>query len=124
MNEEEKQYLPYLRLALEAKEYPADAQVLIVESDFAVHIIADAWKLHVPYETAQQWFENRWLIGPLRAYWLWRPGTELAKLPQDVSVRAEETIKRRKKQEPETSQFVGTLDSGYARGSGYRPPSR
>jgi len=116
MNEDEKKYMVHLRMALEAKGYPANAVQLIMGSDFAVHIIGDAWKLHVPYETAQQWFENRWLLGPIRAYWLWQPGTELAQLPQDVSSRAEETIKRRKKL-PEPTEPVQSFSS-------YRKPSR
>jgi hypothetical protein len=97
MNPDEKKYLVYLRKALENKGYPADAVQLTMGSDFAVWICGDAWKLHVPYDdTAQQWFESRWLSGPMRCYWLWQPGTELAKLPQDVTSRASETMKRRK----------------------------
>ena len=96
MNKEEERYLPCLRMALETKGYPADAVQLIMGSDFAVHIVADAWKLHVPYETAQHWFEHRWLAGPLRCYWLWQPKVQLEDLPQDVSRRAEDTMKRRR----------------------------
>jgi hypothetical protein len=96
MNPDEKKYLVGLRAALEAKQYPDDAVRLIMGSDFAVWVVGDAWKLHVPYETAQQWFETRWLSGPNKCYWLWQPGTELAKIPQDVASRAAETMKRRK----------------------------
>jgi len=126
MNKEEEQYLPYLKAALETKGYPTDVQMLIMESKWAEHIIGDAWKNHVPLENAAQWFERRWLTGPQKAYWLWVPKMDLETLPQDVSRRADEEMKRRKKQEL-ASGYIGSayLGSGYAiEHSGYRKPSR
>lgn len=127
MNKEEGKYLPCLRAALEVKGYPADAIHLIMESRWAIHIIGDAWRNHVTLELSQSWFERRWLVGPMRCYWLWHPGMELADLPQDVTSRAQETMKRRKKSEPSVGvapSTYGTLDSGYGQPSGYKPPSR
>lgn len=102
MNEEEKAYLPQLQAALEMKAYSANAVTLILDSPWASHIIGDAWRNHVEVELSKGWFERRWLAGPMRCYWLWQPNMELEKLPQDVSIRAEETTKRRMKPvEPE-----------------------
>jgi len=97
MNEEEKAYLPQLQAALEASGYPADAVQLILQSGYATHIIGDAWRNHVEVELSKGWFERRWLAGPMRCYWMWQPNIELEKLPQDVSRRAEDTMKRREK---------------------------
>jgi len=126
MNKEEERYLVHLRKALEAKSYPADAVQLIMGSDFAVHIISDAWRNHVDLELSQSWFERRWLAGPMRCYWLWQPNMELDKLPEDVTSRAHEMMKRRKKQEL-VSGYVGSiyLGSGYAiEHSGSKPPPK
>jgi len=124
MNKEEESYLPYMKAALEAQGYPADAVTLISESKWAEHIIGDSWRNHVPLELAQSHFQRRWLIGPMRCYWLWLPNMALEKLPQDVTTRAEETMKRRKKQEP-VSGYIGSiyLGSGYAsQHSAYKKP--
>ena len=123
MNDEEKQYLVHLRKALDAKNYPAEAVQLIMGSDFAAHIIGDAWRNHVDLELSQSWFERRWLAGPMRCLWLWQPNMELENLPQDVSVRAEEAMKRRKK--PESTAYSAPAGSGVFTGfSSYKKPSR
>ena len=127
MNKEEELYLPYLKTALEAQGYPVNAITLVLESAWANHVIGDSWRNHVPLELAQSHFQRRWLAGPMRCYWMWRPGMELADLPQNVTDRASETMKRRKKPEPSVGvapSTYGTLDSGYGQPSGYKPPSR
>jgi hypothetical protein len=115
VNKEEEQYLPYLKAALEMKGYPTDAATLTLESQWATHIIGDAWRNHVPYENAKQWFERRWLTGPMKCYWLWHPKMDLENLPQDVARRADEEMKRRKPAEPSVSIGFGF--------SSYKKPS-
>ena len=95
MNKEEELYLPYVRAALQAQAYPADAVALIMESKWVENVVGDSWRNHVPLELAQSHFQRRWLAGPMRCYWMWRPGMELADLPQDVTARAELTMKRK-----------------------------
>lgn len=121
MNKEEERYLPHLRAALETKGYPANAIHLIMKSRWAVHIIGDAWRNHVTLELSQGWFERRWLVGPMRCYWLWLPGTDLETLPQDVTSRSDETMKRMKKPESDITR-VASISVGQP--SSYRPPSR
>jgi hypothetical protein len=104
MNKEEESYLPYMRAALKAQGYPDDAITLIMESNWVEHVIGDSWRNHVPLELAQSHFQRRWLAGPMRCFWLWHPGMELANLPQDVLTRATETMKRRKREEPAKSR--------------------
>jgi len=97
MNKEEEKYLVHLQAALETKEYPPEAVQLILESPWAVFVIGDSWRNHVPLELAQGHFQRRWLAGPMRCYWVWQPGMELDKVPEDVTNRSHETMKRRKK---------------------------
>lgn len=109
MNDEELKYLPHLTAALRLKGFPADAITLVLDSPWTPFVVGDAWRNHVPYELSQGWFGRRWLTGPMRCLWLWLPNMELDKLPQDVSVRAEETMKRRKPQEssaPVSTEFT------------------
>lgn len=123
MNKEEELYLPHVKAALEAKEYPTDAVQLILESPYVAHIVGDAWRNHLEPELSQGWFERRWFPGAMRCWWLWQPNMELDKLPQDVAKRAEETMRRKKRTQVEAGSGAFFSSSGVL-GSGFKKPSR